>query len=477
MTEKIRVPQLSDDENGLVNRLLERIDKKGTRNRMRSAYYDGRKAARMLTNVVPEQYQNIGLALGWAGKAVDGLTRRTVIDEFVSPGGPDLESLGLLELEESNFLFSELAQARTDSALHGVSYLVTTQGAEGEPRALVHAKSALDSTGDWNDRARKLDNFLSITDRDDRQVTGFALYLPNLIVNASKKDGKWQAGRTEHSWGVPVEPQVYKPRTSRRHGKSRITRPVMGLQDATLRALLRIEGHMDIYAVPQMVLRGAMEDMFRNADGTFKSSMQIVMGRVLAIPDDEDPSSANPRVDVDQFDAQSPKPHIEQVNMLAKLMSRETNLPDSDFALTDFANPTSGDSYIQGRDDLITEAEGAQDDWAPGTRRTVRRALAIQNGLTEIPKDWDAIRERWRDPRYTSKAAVADAGAKQIQAAPWLADTTVGLRLLGLNPDDIQEALSARRVTQGRQVVEAVLNANSGANAGSDSTGNSGSGQ
>ena len=234
---------------------------------------------------------------------------------------------------------------------------------------------------------------------------------------------------------------------------------------------------MDIYAVPQMVLRGAMEDMFRNADGTFKSSMQIVMGRVLAIPDDEDPSSANPRVDVDQFDAQSPKPHIEQVNMLAKLMSRETNLPDSDFALTDFANPTSGDSYIQGRDDLITEAEGAQDDWAPGTRRTVRRALAIQNGLTEIPKDWDAIRERWRDPRYTSKAAVADAGAKQIQAAPWLADTPVGLRLLGLNPDDIQEALSARRVTQGRQVVEAVLNANSGTNAGSDSTGNSGSGQ
>lgn len=474
MNEKIRVPQLSADENALVNRLLERIDKKGRRNRMRSAYYDGRKAARMLTDVVPEQYQNIGLALGWAGKAVDGLTRRTVIDEFVSPGGPELKDLGLLELEERNFLFSELAQARTDSALHGVSYLVTTQGAGGEPKALVHAKSALDSTGDWNDRSRQLDNFLSVTDWGDRKVESFVLYLPNLIIDASRAGGKWEVTRTPHAWGVPVEPQVYKPRTSRRHGKSRITRPVMGVQDAALRALLRIEGHMDIYAVPQMVLRGAMEDMFRNADGTFKSSMQIVMGRVLALPDDVDPSNPNPRVDVDQFDAQSPKPHIEQINMLAKLMSRETNLPDSDFALTDFANPTSGDSYIQGRDDLITEAEGAQDDWAPGIRRTLRRALAIQNGYQSIPNGWDAIRERWRDPRYTSKAAVADAGAKQVTAVPWLAETPVGLRLLGLDPDDIQEALAARRVASGRAVVEAVLNANGGADAAGDTAGDSG---
>ena len=471
-SEKIHVPGLDPSENDLVNRLLDRIEQKASRNLMRTAYYDGRRAARMLTDVVPAQYQNIGLTLGWASKAVDGLTRRAVIEQFVSVDGPDLGSLGLESMIEANFLYSELSQARTDSALHGVSYLVTTAGADGEPGALVHAKSALDATGDWNDRTRQMDSFLSITDRDKGKVTGFVLYLPNRTISCAKGKGGWSATSVSHSWGVPVEPMVYKPRTSRRRGKSRITRPVMKLQDAALRALLRIEGHMDIYAIPQMVMRGVMEDMFRSADGSMKSNLQIVMGRVLAIPDDED--ATNPRAEVDQFSAQSPRPHIEQVNMLAKLMARETNLPDSDFALTDFSNPTSGDSYIQGRDDLITEAEGAQDDWSPAIRRTVRRALAMWTGERSIPAEFESIREVWRDPRYTSRAAAADAGAKQIASVPALAQTSVGLELLGLTPEQVERALAEMRQASGRAVVEAVLNAQSGGNAGGDSAGDVG---
>lgn len=471
MSEKIRVPQISPDENDLVNGLLEVIEKKGVRNRMRSAFYDGRRAVRMLSDVVPEQYRNLPLTLGWAAKAVDGLARRTVIEEFVSPGGPDLEALGVSELIERNFLFSELSQARTDSLLHGISYLVTTQGVGDEPKALVHAKSALDATGEWDDRARKLRSFLSITSRDEEKVTGFVLYLPNRTISVSRDAGKWEVDESRHTFDVPVDQMVYKPRTSRRRGRSRLTRPVMQIQDAAVRALLRIEGHMDIYAIPQMVFRGVMEDVFRNADGSFKSSMQIMMGRVLGIPDDTDTSNPNPRADVDQFAAESPKPHIEQLNALAKLMARETSLADSDFALTDFANPTSGDSYVQGREDLLTESEGAMDDWSPSVRGTVRRALAIQNGESTIPDSYMAIREKWRDPRFTSRAQMADAGQKQIAAVPWLGETTVGLELLGLSPDQIERALAENRRNSGRRVVEAVLNANGGADASSDLAG------
>lgn len=476
MIEKIVIKGL-EDECEIVNRLVERVDQKQRRNLLRSSYYDGKKAARMVGDVIPPQYANLALTLGWASKAVDGLVRRTVVDEFVATSGMDLDSLGLQSLIESNFLYSELAQARTDAALHGISYLVTTAGVGDEPKALVHAKSALDATGEWNDRSRRLENFLSITDRDKGDVTGFILYLPNRTLDAKLSGGTWEVKEFTHTFGVPVEQLVYKPRKSRSNGKSRITRPVMSLQDSAMRALLRIEGHMDIYAIPQMLFLGASEDLFKNADGSQKPSWKIAMGRVFGIPDDNDPQTANPRVDAKQFSAQDPEPHIKQLNMVAKLMSRETNLPDSDFALSDFSNPTSGDSYIQGREDLITEAEGAQNDWSPATRRTVRRALAIQNGLSSVPDDWDSIREVWRDPRYTSKAQAADAGSKQVAAVPWLGDTRVGLKLLGLTPDEIDEALSERRQATGRQVVEAVLNANSGANTVSDSTGNSSSGQ
>ena len=476
MSEKIVIKGL-EGECEIVNRLVERVDQKQRRNLLRSSYYDGKKAARMVGDVIPPQYANLALTLGWASKAVDGLVRRTVVDEFVATSGMDLDSLGLQSLIESNFLYSELAQARTDAALHGISYLVTTAGVGDEPKALVHAKSALDATGEWNDRSRRLENFLSITDRDKGDVTGFILYLPNRTLDAKLSGGTWEVKEFTHTFGVPVEQLVYKPRKSRSNGKSRITRPVMSLQDSAMRALLRIEGHMDIYAIPQMLFLGASEDLFKNADGSQKPSWKIAMGRVFGIPDDNDPQTANPRVDAKQFSAQDPEPHIKQLNMVAKLMSRETNLPDSDFALSDFSNPTSGDSYIQGREDLITEAEGAQNDWSPATRRTVRRALAIQNGLSSVPDDWDSIREVWRDPRYTSKAQAADAGSKQVAAVPWLGDTRVGLKLLGLTPDEIDEALSERRQATGRQVVEAVLNANSGANTVSDSTGNSSSGQ
>lgn len=476
MSEKIVIKGL-EAECEIVNRLIDRVDQKQRRNLIRSSYYDGKKAAKMVGDVIPPQYANLALTLGWASKAVDGLVRRTVIDEFVAVDGADLDSLGMQSLIESNFLYSELAQARTDAALHGISYLVTTAGTGDEPKALVHAKSALDGTGDWNDRSRRLENFLSITDRDKGDVTGFILYLPNRTLDAEKSGGTWTVNEYPHTFGVPVEQLVYKPRKSRSYGKSRITRPVMSLQDSAMRALLRIEGHMDIYAIPQMLFLGASEDLFKNADGSQKASWKIAMGRVFGIPDDDDPSAANPRVDAKQFSAQDPEPHIKQLNMVAKLMSRETNLPDSDFALSDFSNPTSGDSYIQGREDLITESEGAQNDWSPATRRTVRRALAIQNDLKSVPESWDSIREVWRDPRYTSKAQAADAGSKQVASVPWLGDTRVGLKLLGLTTDEIEEALSERRQATGRAVVEAVLNANSGANAGSDSTGNSGSGQ
>jgi hypothetical protein len=453
--EKLFVPGLSDDELATLNRCAEGLYRKSPRNLLRSSYYDGKRAAQQVGSVIPPQYANIGLALGWAAKGVDGLARRCNLEKMIWAGG-DLDSLGMSELEESNFLFSEISQGRTDSLLHGVSYLITTKGDEaaGEPAALVHAKDALNAYGEWNTRRRSLDNLLSVTDREDGKITGFVLYLDGLTINAEKKDGDWLTDRSEHPWGVPAEPLVYRPRGSRRMGRSRITRPVMSHQDSALRSLVRLEGHMDVYTIPKLILLGADEAIFKNADGSPKASWQIALGRTFGIPDDDE--AVNPRADVKQFDASSPEPHLAQLNALAKLMARETDLPDSDFALTDMANPTSADSYSASRENLISEAEGTMDDWSVPIRRTVNRALAIQNGLTEVPEEWGSIETKWRSPIYLSKAAAADAGAKQIGVVPWLAETEVGLELLGLDEQQIRRAMADKRRNAGRAVVAAL---------------------
>ena len=460
MTEALRIRGLSDEENGILNRLLEQLEQKSTRNLLRSSYYDGKRAVQQVGTVIPPQYQNIGLALGWAAKGVDGLARRCNLERMVWAGG-DLDSLGMDDLADGNFLFSEIDQSETDSLLHGVSYLITTAGnvSAGEPKALIHAKDALNATGDWNARTRKLDNLLSVTKRDDGRITGFVLYLNNLTISAEKgPNNAWAIDRFPHSWGVPVEPMPYSARSSRRMGHSRISRPVMGYQDAALRALIRLEAHMDIYTIPKMILLGASEAVFKNADGSPKASWQVALGRVFGVPDYYD--ATNPRADVKQFAAESPAPHLAQLNALAKLMARETDLPDGEFAMTDMANPTSAEAIERGDEPLIYAAEDATRSWSVPIRRTVTRALAIQNGLSAVPDTWSGIKADWRKPRYQSKSAAADAGAKQIATIPWLAETEVGLEILGLDAQQIERAMAqkaaAERRASGRAVIAAL---------------------
>ena len=63
---------------------------------------------------------------------------------------------------------------------------------------------------------------------------------------------------------------------------------------------------------------------------------------------------------------------------------------------------------------------------------------------------------KFRNPRYLSRSAQADAGAKQLGAVPWLAETEVGLELLGLDSQQIARALAEKRRIAGRQVVAAL---------------------
>lgn len=453
MSETLRIPEFSDDETITLNVLAEQLDGKSKRNLLRSSVYDGKRAIKQVGTVIPPQYRRLGLILGWNAKGVDGLARRCNLERMVWADG-DLESLGIQELTDNNFLLSEIASGRTDSLIHGVSYLITTQGAAGEPKALIHAKDGTNATGTWNNRRRRLDDLLSVTARKDGKITGFVLYLDGVTISADKDSSGWTVDRSEHPWGVPADPMVYRPRASRRMGRSRITRSTIGLQDAAVRALIRMEGHMDIYSIPQLWLLGASDAIFKNADGSQKASWQVALGRIFGVPDDEE--AATPRADIKQFKAESPEAHLAQLNALAKLTAREFDLSDADFALTDMANPTSADSYSEARENLLAEAEGATDDWSISVRRSVTRALAIQNGLDAIPAEWSSIDAKWRNPQFVSRSAAADAGAKQLGAVPWLAETEVGLELLGLDQQLIKRALAEKQKADGRAVVAAV---------------------
>lgn len=448
----IHLPDVDDDTQRLLNHLLDKLEARQRRNLLRASYYDGKNAIKSVGTVIPPAYWQLGIVLGWSAKAVDILARRCNLAGFVWADG-DLDSLGARQVWEDNFFAAESSSAMVESLIHGPSFLINTQGDEDEPRSLIHVKNALNATGDWDPRARRLENLLSITDRDSEgNVTGLVLYLDGETIVADKDSGKWSVDKSSHSWGVPAEPLVYKYRPHRPFGSSRISRAVMSLHQQALRTVVRMEAHNDVYAIPDLWLFGADESIFKNADGSQKASWQVVMGRIKGVPDDDE--AEVPRADVKQFPASSPQPHIDALRQQAQLFSGETSIPLTSLGVSDMSNPTSADSYIASREDLIAEAEGATADWSPAFRRSMVRALAIANGEKSIPEAWQTIDTKFRSPVYLSAAAEADAGSKKLGAVPWLADTQVGLELLGLSDQQIERAMAEKRRATGGALLD-----------------------
>lgn len=462
MNDLIRIADLDHQEQNHLDALIKQWRSKRSRNNLRSAFYDMKNSERSLMAAqVPEVVRRRSFVLGWSAIAVDKLNRRCNLEGFYDAGGQDLAALGLDTLYRDNHLGAEISQAGVSSLMHAVSFIVTTQGdtQAGEAPVLMLGKDATSATGIWDVRRRALGSFLSVAEYDDTgEPVDMTMYLDGLNVTMTKSAGKWTVTRREHSYGVPVDPMRYQPRLGRPMGRSRITRAVMSLHMQALATMIRADVNGEAYSLPRYALLGATEESFRNADGSPKPAWQAAWDAVWAIGDDEDAPSDNlARADVKQFHGQSPEPQNAHLRMIAQMFSGETGVPIGELGLIGDANPTSAEALMASRDDIISEAENTTDGWSPDVGSAVRRGLAMLN-RGNIPDGLD-IRSQWRSPLHVSRAAAADAGSKIIDKVPWLAETEVGMELLGLTSSQIDRAMNDRRRAQGRQLADALAEA------------------
>jgi SPP1 Gp6-like portal protein len=456
----IRVAGLDHSEQASLDALIVQWRAKRPRNNLRSAFYDMKNSERsLMAQAVPAVVRRRRFVLGWSAIPVDKLNRRVNLEDFYDAGGNDLDELGLPELMRDNRLVSEVSQAGVSSLIHAVSWLVTTQGdtEAGEPEVLINARDATTATGIWDVRRRAISSFLSITGLDDKgEPSSMTLYLPNLNLTMTKVALGWRVDRRPHIYGVPVDPMVYKRRLGRPFGSSRISRAVMSIHMQALGAMIRSDVNGEAFSMPRYVLLGATEDAFQNADGSLKPAWQAAWDAVWAIGDDEKAAPGLERADIKQFTGQSPEPQIAHLRMLAQMLSGETSIPVGEFGLIGDSNPTSAEALMASRDDLIAEAEQTADNWGPEIASATTRALTMLNG--DVPDSLD-LRSRFRNPMHTSRAQSADAGSKIIDKAPWLAETEVGLELMGLTEDQIRRALIDRRRLGGSAALRAVADA------------------
>lgn len=431
------VEGLSSDDQQTLNGLMEQLQAKRRRNELRSGFMDAKHLLRQLPPTVPDYVRSLGICLGWPAKAVDHLARRAKLDGFSIPGD-DLSRWGIDRLVDGNEYVLESRIHHVASLEHGPAFLVSTLGGPGEPDALITRRSALDGTGTWNNRARALDAFLSVSEWQDGKPSEFALYLAGRTISVA--DGKVQDVATHALPRVPVEPLVYRARDGRPFGSSRITRPIMSITKSAIRTIMRSEGTADFYSAPIIALLGADEATFGGSP-----RLQMLMSAMFGVPDDDEAASGKERVDLKQISQASQEPHFKQLEGWAQLFAAEASIPVSSLGIgAAQANPTSAESYLASREDLIDEAEAAADGWQRAHVRTMQNAWMLAAGESQVPSELLRLQADFRDPRHPSKASEADWLTKVASMMPWVAEADTTLDLIGVRPA-VAERLRADR--------------------------------
>lgn len=421
----------------VLRALLVQWAAKVSRNQTRMGYYNGKNRLKDLGISIPPSLKSIEAVVGWPAKAVDMLQQRVRFDRFVAPGQDDPFDLSLL-LAQNQFQ-AELPQAIRSSLIHSVAFLTTTQGdvQSGEPEVVTSFRSALHGTGLWDARRRELSAALSVVDVDDSgRPTYMVLYLPDRVAVIQRTGRGFVAEWRRHFLGrVPVEPLVFRPDLDRVFGRSRINRAVMSITDEAVRTVVRTEVSAEFYAAPQRYILGASEEAFGDVP-----AWEALLGRVLGIGRDEDGEVPV----VGQFAQQSMQPHTEMLRSEATRFAGETGIPVGSLGVVQ-DNPSSAESIHAVREDLIIEAENAQDVYRPALVRAMQNAVMLRDGLSEVSPEMARLDALFRRADRPSRTASADAVIKQVAAVPWLAESSVVLEELGFDSAQITRLLSDKR--------------------------------
>lgn len=457
---------MADDDRGVLLGLIEKLNYKRIRNELRRRYYEGHNTLKDLGISIPPSLKTVEVVVGWPAKAVDSMSRRTILEGFTSStGGGELDAL-VAQISEDNRIESEASSAHTSALIHSCAFGFVHIGfeSEGEPPVLLTVRSAEDATGTWNRRLRCLSNALSVSDVDPvtGQPTLMNLYLPNRVIALRRTaPGLYDAIETQHSMGMPVELLPYRADLSRPFGRSRITRGVMYNTDAAVRTMLRTEVGAEFYNAPQRYALGADEDAFKDAAGNILPGWSVMIGRLLTLSRDEEGELPK----VGQFAQQTMQPNIDQLRAIAQMFSSETSLPVSALGIVS-DNPDSAQAMMAKWGELGIEIEHWQRTaLGPAWRRLMVRAVAMTTDSPAALSEARSLRAKfgkWSEPDEVSQAQGALA---RVQAVPRLAETDVELERMGYTPDQIDRIQAQWARSGGSAALRAITTAAAAAQA------------
>lgn len=450
-----RVRGLDHHTQGLLDELVAQWLRHLPRNVQRMVYLNAKNEFDDLgVSLPPSLVDKVDVVVGWPEKAVYEVANRIVFERVQATDGGD--PFDLRPLLRANRFKVEFPQAVVSSLAQSCVFVSTTPGdtTAGEPDALVMFHSALWATGLWDRRRRALKAHLLISDTDPAgNPTVMTIGLPSQHVVCVKGPAGWYVDDViPNIIGRPtMEVLPFRPSTDRPFGRSRIDRTVISLTNRAVRQGARQEIHAELFTSMKLLLMGVDDDAFTDNQGNKIPLWSFFLGRANTIGKDEDGDVPK----LETITAESPEPHIALGRDLAAKFSGHTGVPLSSLGIaTD--NPESADAKQAAREDIINDVEKQHIIYEDALLRTFENAVMIRDGLSVPPPEMADLTFSWRRADRPSLVSIADAGTKQVASIPDLADTEVGMELIGLSPDQIDRAQSELRRKAGAQVLAGI---------------------
>lgn len=452
-----RVMGLDDQTQEIFASLVKQWQAKYPRNLERMLYLDGKNRLKDLRiSIPPELVDELDVVMGWPEKTVFEMANRIIFQGVASPS-EDKDPFGLKRTLHENRFSLEFPQSVVSSLSYSTSFATTTKGdvSAGDPSELIMFHSALWSTGIWDRRRRQLSSGLIINDTNANGLpTQFTILLPQENLVCQKSGDNWLlVGKYRNTLNrVGMENLPYRPALDRPFGRSRIDRKVISLTDRAVRAGSRLDVHSELFSAMKLILLGVGEEAFTDERGNKVPLWSFYMNRMATLGKDEDGDLPS----LEKVTAESPEPHIAIMRQLSSEFSGHTGVPMSALGIsTD--NPESAGAKSMAREDIISDAERQQAVYGFGLHRLFENVVMLRDGLSGPPAEMLDLSINWRRPDRPTLTSLANAGTQQVASVPWLADTEVGLELLGLDRQHIDRALSEKRRSQSGAVLDRVL--------------------
>jgi hypothetical protein len=428
---------LSADEQETADRLLHRLNADLPFLQVHAEYYSGEQRMRHLgISVPPELEHKLRAAVGWPRVIVDAIRYKLRVSGFRYPAELEADTQAW-DIWQANKMAAKSQLAHLACLKYGRCFLVAgSDGPDGMP--LLTAESPTTMAAEFDAGTHQVTSALQLY----RFYGGAAaaLYLPgqtiHLVRPASTMPGVTQGWelreRDRHGMEQPpVTMLVNRSELEDLYGRSEITPEVMSITDAACRRLLGMDVASEFFGTLQRYIIGAAMSNFQTPDGDPIAAWESYIGRLLVLERDEEGNVPA----VGTFQANSPQPLIDVLQLYARLMSSVSRVSPHRLGLsTD--NPVSAEA-IKAEDAQLDElAVSKHDAYSDAWMQHMQHALTIAGGGT-LPGGARQLEVLWASPSVPSPVTLSQAMLAQVQSGAVPPTSDVVLEQLGYTPVQI----------------------------------------